>query len=707
MRLLQFSINILILFVCISTAFGYGHPTHNRMSDEAYNASDLDSYLPEMLGIAETDQFDIANISIGGMIGGVLINDGTPRGWISEGSYLEDEFSIIDWLFRFENHYYNPINNTGLDFTVLGFYHVTGYPTPDWGLEDAQTFSEQLFSIRDARDYFYNGLTAATNEDRESNMALTFRTLGQVIHLIQDMAQPQHTRNDPHGGFFGAGWGPQTLGQKSRYEDYVNDEIVAIDPDPFIYTGYPIVLFNDYRSYFESVDGKGLSQFSNRNFVTHLTNFTRLEQGNFAPGFPEPTLDLNNRTEEDIQQLNPGADDFWRNLLTGVVTFYRNNITDNYNNEAINDVLMTTYSLFDDDLESRGKDPTFTLNNFNFKSRANILIPRAVGYSAGLLDYFFRGELYVIYLVPSNDGVNPIMWGNQTDTGSDINLVSVLIQNNSKIDDAIEPIEEGTLALTVSYKDSADTIVYVAADNTVDVTSMPEKGSSSYLNAIFTFTNPIQTQTIEDLTYHLAFKGQLGNEQDAVIGRVIKGPVLHSVFPDEGLEGDEVTLTGNNLPIINGPFPTTSEDVRFQHDMTKSYTTEIVNVTTNDITAKVPNTAGLLKPGYGGLRVRHLLDTGEKIYSNPVSIFPIAQGEVTNTGQSTIDVTITANAPIVGDNNQLPLPPPVTVTGLAPLATAAVDLKTGYNYTAAANSTDTQDIEILKPGEPDFIFNVQ
>jgi hypothetical protein len=61
----------------------------------------------------------------------------------------------------------------------------------------------------DAREYQLKSLTETTKVDREKNAALLFRTLGQVIHLVQDMAQPQHTRNDPHsgclGGFFGAG----------------------------------------------------------------------------------------------------------------------------------------------------------------------------------------------------------------------------------------------------------------------------------------------------------------------------------------------------------------------------------------------------------------------------------------------------------------------------------------------------------------------
>ena len=79
---------------------------------------------------------------------------------------------------------------------------------------------------------------------------------------------------------------------------------------------------------------------------------------------------------------------------------------------------------------------------------------------------------------------------------------------------------------------------------------------------------------------------------------------------------------------------------------------------------KVPNTAGLKKPGYGGLRIRNVLDTGEKIYSNPVSFFPIAEGEVRNTGQTIVNVTIEAVKPIVGDYS--PLPPTITINNLSP-----------------------------------------
>ena len=37
--------------------------------------------------------------------------------------------------------------------------------------------------------------------ERKACWAATFRTLGDAVHLLQDMSQPQHTRLDSYSGF--------------------------------------------------------------------------------------------------------------------------------------------------------------------------------------------------------------------------------------------------------------------------------------------------------------------------------------------------------------------------------------------------------------------------------------------------------------------------------------------------------------------------
>jgi hypothetical protein len=54
---------------------------------------------------------------------------------------------------------------------------------------------------------------------------------------------------------------------------------------------------------------------------------------------------------------------------------------------------MTTHSIFDQHLIARGEPPIFALNCFNIDAQADRLLKRAVGHSAALLRYFFRGQL--------------------------------------------------------------------------------------------------------------------------------------------------------------------------------------------------------------------------------------------------------------------------------------------------------------------------
>jgi len=58
--------------------------------------------------------------------------------------------------------------------------------------------SRPTFSFSDANDYLFNAITSPEKSEREQNFDLFFQTLGHLMHLIQDMAQLEHVRNDPH-----------------------------------------------------------------------------------------------------------------------------------------------------------------------------------------------------------------------------------------------------------------------------------------------------------------------------------------------------------------------------------------------------------------------------------------------------------------------------------------------------------------------------
>jgi hypothetical protein len=80
-------------------------------------------------------------------------------------------------------------------------------------------------------------------------------------------------------------------------------------------------------------------------------------------------------------------------LVSGLVTLYTRHVTDALTGQVIPDVPLSSHSVWDQHLQNAGESPKFTLNRFNYDAMANILLPRAVGYSAGFLDAFFRGSV--------------------------------------------------------------------------------------------------------------------------------------------------------------------------------------------------------------------------------------------------------------------------------------------------------------------------
>src|SRR6185437_8575395 len=62
---------------------------------------------------------------------------------------------------------------------------------------------------------------------RQAYWATAFRALGDVLHLNQDMAQPQHTRNEPHSGKLCPLVKLCLSGHTSVYEKYINGRALA------------------------------------------------------------------------------------------------------------------------------------------------------------------------------------------------------------------------------------------------------------------------------------------------------------------------------------------------------------------------------------------------------------------------------------------------------------------------------------------------
>ena len=172
----------LIVGVMAPIVPAYNLDTHEALSRAAFEQSGIAATLESLYGVEATDRFR------GPLPFSLLSEPRTPEDWIVQGARDEDH------LLRPVNHFWNPLTDTPL--TVGGF--PLGNRAPDWALEDRTGFTSQRYSYRDAREAFAAALTASDPTARERAWGHTFYALGHVIHLLQDMAQPQHTRNDQH-----------------------------------------------------------------------------------------------------------------------------------------------------------------------------------------------------------------------------------------------------------------------------------------------------------------------------------------------------------------------------------------------------------------------------------------------------------------------------------------------------------------------------
>lgn len=364
-----------ILFGTFSqAAFPYDVLTHGNLSEKALEASLLG--MPGVL----TD-IGLKEILVDEKKQGFPNSKGTNQSikdLFRTGANFEDDSP------RPANHFFDPFNNKALN--VGGA--TLGMKSPDWALEDTGVIGNQASSYRDARQYVYDALTSPAQTDRDKNFGLTFQTLGQVIHHIQDMAQPQHVRNDDHCDR----WYCALAGMynPSLYEKYTDQ-----NRNNLPYTGYNSAMFPTARQFWTggiNGNGQGMADFTNRNFVSAGTNFT----GALAaivknPNYPSPDgigaiLITRQVTDADLLGANQP--------LNGEIDFIGTPVMDSYRGGASGTNSRTSsYSLFDADLSIIGANKTFTLNRFNFDAAHQFLVPRAVGYSAGLIDYFFRGKL--------------------------------------------------------------------------------------------------------------------------------------------------------------------------------------------------------------------------------------------------------------------------------------------------------------------------
>ncbi len=126
------------------------------------------------------------------------------------GSEFEDALS------RPINHFYDPVNNHGLDYSLLNEPRSIDWATNPYIQGNFIGISyKKFFKNKETKLFEYNNdytWQRAIYEYVHGDKERAMRSLGQVMHLLEDLTSVPHTRNDAHGG-----WG---RGGTSVYEEY-------------------------------------------------------------------------------------------------------------------------------------------------------------------------------------------------------------------------------------------------------------------------------------------------------------------------------------------------------------------------------------------------------------------------------------------------------------------------------------------------------
>ena len=527
---------------------------------------------------------------------------------------------------RVLNHFYDPYNDRPLKVGLLQL----GRSAPDWALIDtgnqAQDEPGNHFSVLRAREAMWRAATLKssplagfsdlpfsptvdlpTKEAlRTAYWATTFRTLGDVLHLLQDMAQPQHTRNDPHSGLYcnTAKFCPG--GHASFYEKYVDARVVGRDSftlrertvwesppgssgaprDSSVnvliarvpYGGYPIPRFVDFRSYFltatkgASTSGYGLANYSNQGFYSVGTNLGSADVAEYPS--PSPT----GAGLIDATIPNGSVTDTAGNSVSGTLGLKVAGVVDAGNpSQTAAAVRLSSYGLFDQFLKAVSKSQ-YTLNHYNYDDQMRLLIPRAVAYSAGLLDYFFRGRMEISL---PDEGVYGILDHAQLASQGPTDVLAgfkgfkrirlrlsnstpaiVAMPDGTKVP---QPMTSGTLVAVVKFHRNAcysdrldgeitdtqqlpqcrmpvEEIVVSDPLKVPEQAIIPMSDASPGSQALtFTFPNALPVNAW-DVVLQVVYRGQLGNESDAVViaTRDISEPTFISSFNDT----DKILIAG-------------------------------------------------------------------------------------------------------------------------------------------------------------------
>ena len=399
------------------------------------------------------------------------------------------------------------------------------------------------WSWASTRQSYFRSLTAINLKSKEQAFSDALLGLGHQIHLLQDTAVPAHVRNDAHPLAYNRGGSPHIeiwAAKNSNTIRQIAANSVAIPAvslqQDVISSGArlsPTALLSDADQY-DGTDpstslSQGLAEYTNANFFSDDTIFTEARNPDDPHAFPFPGrsgTDIQTYLDKDMLPATIVAEDgvedtsFW--------------IAKTGDGEQIDRFVKPTYLSYDvsPDTHADIYFRLFYLDEACHLDYAEKLIPRAVGYSAALLDYFFRGRLAV--------AIFPYFQDNS------LYALKLTIQNLTETQEAMS---DGDFSLVFRYTpeggnpDGSDDIFVPA----VETPSCDLLTYEDTMELVFSPSEEIPLDRWDSLTCTLAFQGSLGHESGAVVGKVFSpGSMLLNEDWNNGIDGTNNWQYGGN-----------------------------------------------------------------------------------------------------------------------------------------------------------------
>jgi antitoxin component YwqK of YwqJK toxin-antitoxin module len=226
----------------VGAAGAWSQPAHRQINTEAvdlfmrrYGASEMSKY---QLGPIDQAAYGMPLRGIAVTSRSLLIEPWSPAGWMGFGGYelADAQLTPAEWvvaggdwadephLYASVRHFFDPLALWGQryltdQYEYHGWYDAPGIDARTWALDhpdNPYSFRDALLQYRAALQvkeqnwapgttiggtHFKTNIDmtpASAEEERQLHLARAYRALGETMHLLADMTQPAHVRNDSH-----------------------------------------------------------------------------------------------------------------------------------------------------------------------------------------------------------------------------------------------------------------------------------------------------------------------------------------------------------------------------------------------------------------------------------------------------------------------------------------------------------------------------